>query len=38
VLGVGIAKTAELLYFHTVGVLLFVLGGVVVALLARYAG
>jgi len=37
VLGVGIAKTAELLDFHTVGVFLLVLRGVVVTLLARYA-
>jgi len=37
VLGVGVAETAELLYFHAVGVFLFVFGGLVIALLAGYA-
>jgi hypothetical protein len=36
--GVLIAKTAKLFYFHAVGVILFFFGGVVVALLAIYAG
>jgi len=37
-LGVGIAKAAVFLHFHTVGVLFLVLGGGVVALLARHTG
>jgi hypothetical protein len=34
----GIAKTTELLNFHTVGVFFLILGGVVIALFARHTG
>jgi len=36
VFGVRVAKTAEFLYFHAVGMFLFVFGGLVVSLLAGY--
>jgi hypothetical protein len=36
--GVFIAKAAEFFYFHTVGMVLFFLGGIVVTLLAIHAG
>jgi hypothetical protein len=36
--GVGITETAEFFDFHTVGMFFLILGGLIVALLARHAG